>query len=202
MEKKKNKISDKQRLVTPLFRVAFPNVFKPNAMKGGTPKYSVVMLFPKDSDLTPLKSAMREAKVQAFGPNKAEWPEMDSPVRDGNKPSRTGVIYEGFPGHWAIRASSNENSRPGVFDEQVQPIADPAQFYPGCYAVAYCFAYVWEFQGRHGVGFILDHIQKQRDGKPFGGKKPADKVFKPVSGGGDDESSDSTESDDDGGDFT
>lgn len=181
MEKKKTKISDKQRLLTPTFRVAFPNVFKPTAMKGGAPKYSVVMLFPKDSDLSGLKAAMKEAKIQAFGKDKSRWPDMESCVKDGDLPSpQSKQIYEGFPGHWAIRATSNENSKPGVFDEQVNPITDASQFYPGCYAIAYCFAYVWEFNGKHGVGFILDHLQKQRDGKAFGGKKPGAQVFKPV----------------------
>jgi hypothetical protein len=181
MEKKrKTRILDEQRLITPVFRVAFPNVFEPQAMKGGEPKYSVVMLFPKDADLRALKTAMKAAKVAAFGPDKTKWPEIESPVKDGDVPSSTGEIYEGFAGHYAIKASSNKNSKPGVFDENVNPITDPAQFYPGCYAIAYCFAYVWEFNGRHGVGFILDHLQKQRDGEPFGGRKPGQAIFKPV----------------------
>lgn len=190
--KKKTKILDTQRLITPVFRVAFPNVFKAAAMRGGTPKFSVTMLFPKDADLSALRIAMKAAKVQAHGSNKNNWPEMESPVRDGDKPSpQSGQIYEGFPGHWVIRASSNENSRPGVFDEDVSPIVDPGQFYPGCYAKAYVFAYCWEFGGRHGVGFILDHVQKQRDGKPFGGKKPGEQVFSPVNTGeSEDETSD------------
>lgn len=182
-EKKRSKVLDEQRLITPVFRVAFPHVFQPQAMKGGTPKYSVTMLFPKDSDLSALKKAMKAAKIAAFGSDKANWPEFEMPVKDGDVPSTTGEIYEGFAGHYAIKASSNANSKPGVFDESVQPITEPADFYPGCYAIAYCFAYVWEFNGRHGVGFILDHLQKQRDGQPFGGKKSGQAIFKPVGGG-------------------
>lgn len=181
MEKKKNKIVEEQRLVTPLFRAAFVNLFKPTQVQGkGDAKYSIVMLFPKDSDMHPIKKAIRAAKIQAFGTNKDKWPEIASPVRDGDEPSKTGQVYEGFAGHWAVRATSNENSKPGVFDEDVQPITEVSQFYPGCYAVAYCFAYVWEYNGEHGVSFILDHVQKQRDGKPFGGKKPGQTVFKKV----------------------
>lgn len=172
---------EKSRLLTPEFRVSYPHVFKANSIKGSKPKFSVTMLFPKDSDLSPIKNAIREAKIAAYGPNKADWPEVDSPVTDGDKPKY--ADKEGYKGHWAIKASTNEDQRPGVVDENVQPIVDPSKFYPGCYARAYVYAYCWEFAGKRGVGFILDHVQKLRDGKSFGGKKPADQVFTPVNAG-------------------
>jgi hypothetical protein len=175
---------EKARLLTPEFRASYPHLFKPNAMKGGKPKYSVTMLFEKDADLSPLKKAMRQAKIAKFGPDKDSWPEVDSPVVDGDLPKY--ADKEGYKDHWAIKASTNEDQRPGVVDENVVPITDPSRFYPGCYARAYVFAYVWEFpenSGRFGVGFILDHVQKTRDGKSFGGKKPADQVFQPVNSG-------------------
>jgi hypothetical protein len=99
--------------------------------------------------------------------------------------------------HWVIKATSNENSKPGVFDEKVQPITEPSGFYPGCYAIAYMFAYVWEFPvGKFGVGFILDHVQKQRDGKPFGGKKLGTQVFQPVAAETEEESAADSDSED------
>jgi hypothetical protein len=100
MEKKKVKIQDNQRLITPEFRVAFPNVFKPQAMKGGTPKFSVTMLFPQqDADLAqdegmrPLRKAIVAAKIAAFGADKSRWPKCQSPIRDGATPlhHRAGV---------------------------------------------------------------------------------------------------------------
>jgi hypothetical protein len=209
MEKKKVKIQDNQRLITPEFRVAFPNVFKPQAMKGGTPKFSVTMLFPQqDADLAqdegmrPLRKAIVAAKIAAFGADKSRWPKCQSPIRDGATPSTTGQVYEGFVDHWVIKATSNENSKPGVFDEKVQPITEPSGFYPGCYAIAYMFAYVWEFPvGKFGVGFILDHVQKQRDGKPFGGKKLGTQVFQPVAAETEEESAADSDSEDADADF-
>jgi hypothetical protein len=183
---------DKCRIVTPEFRVSYPHVFKPSVMKGtnNPPKYSITMLFPKDSDLTLIKTAIRDAKIAAFGA-KENWPDnIMSPVEDGDKPTRTGAARgEGYEGHWAIKASTNESQRPSVVDENVQPIIDQADFYPGCFARASVFAYVWEFpknSGRYGVGFILDHVQKLRDGESFGGKKPANEVFSPVNAGPED----------------
>ena len=196
MAKEKAKVDkDKSRLLTPEFRVSYPHVFKPNSIKGSKPKFSVTMLFSKESDLSPIKNAIKEAKIAAFGPDKSDWPEdLASPVTDGDKPKY--ADKEGYKGHWAIKASTNEDQRPGVVDENVQPIVDPSKFYPGCFARAYVYAYVWEFGGKQGVGFILDHVQKTKDGKSFGGKKPADQVFTPVNSGADDSDAD-VESDDD-----
>jgi hypothetical protein len=173
---------EKSRLLTPEFRVSYPHVFKANAFKGGKPKFSVTMLFPKNSDLSPIKNAIKEAKIAKFGADKDSWPDdLESPVVDGDSPKH--ADKDGYKGCWAIKASTNEDQRPGVVDENVQPILEPSDFYPGCYARAYVYAYVWEFAGKRGVGFILDHVQKLRDGKSFGGKKSADQVFSPVNAG-------------------
>jgi hypothetical protein len=180
----KQTISDQQRILTPEFRVSFPHLFKPSGFKGTAPKYSVTMLFAKNSDLKSIKTAMRAAKIAEFGPNKDLWPtKIESPVVDGDDPKF--ADREGYKGHWAIKALSNEESKPGLVDQNVQPILEPSKFYPGCYARAYVFARVWEFGGKYGVQFILDHVQKTRDGKSFGGKKPADQVFTPIDFGPD-----------------
>lgn len=169
---------EKQRILTPEFRVSYPHVFKPNAMKGGKPKYSITMLFSKNSDLSVVKEAMRQAKLNKFG-SKENWPDdLESPVTDGDNAKH--ADKEGYKGHWAIKASTNEDQKPGVVDANVEPIVSQGDFYPGCYARAYVYAYVWEFGGKQGVGFILDHVQKLREGKSFGGKKPVEQVFSPV----------------------
>lgn len=172
------------RLVTPEFRVSYPHVFKPQAAKQGDRlKYSITMLFPKNSDLTKLKEAIKQAKIAEFGP-KENWPkDLESPVSDGDDPKN--ADKEGYKGHWIVKASSNEDQRPGVVDAQVQPILDQSKFYPGCYAQAYVYAYAWFYPDRlkpmkRGIGFILDHVQKLRDGKSFASKKSAEDVFAPV----------------------
>lgn len=172
---------ENSRVLTPEFRVSYPHIFKPNSIKGSKPKYSITMLFPKSSDLTGLKQAIMQAKIAKFGA-KDNWPEsLDSPVTDGDDPKH--AAKEGYKDHWVIKASCNEESKPGVVDENVEDIIDQAKFYPGCYARAYIYAFAWEYMGKNGVSFILDHVQKTRDGKSFGGKKPADQVFSPVNGG-------------------
>lgn len=192
--KTSNADKEKQRILTPVFRVSYPHVFKPSAFKGAKPKYSVTMLFPKNGDLTSIKEAIKQAKIAAYGPKKSEWPEhLESPVTDGDDPKHANK--EGYKGHWAIKASSNEDQKPGVVDKKTDDILDPSEFYPGCYARAYVFAYAWEFAGKQGVSFILDHVQKVKDGKSFGGKKSAKQVFTAL------EDDDNDDNDDDSEDF-
>ena len=182
MASNKNESNEAQRILTPEFRVSYPHVFKPNAIKGSAPKYSVTMLFPKSADLSSIKLAMKHAKIAEFGPDKANWPaEMMSPVTDGDLPKY--AQKEGYKGQWAIKATSNEISKPDVVDfPNANPIINPGDFYPGCYARAQVFARVWEFpegSGRYGTHFILDCVQKTKDGKSFSSKKSAKDVFNP-----------------------
>ena len=187
--------NEKQRIVTPEFRASYPHLFKPNSIKGSEPKYSITMLFPKNGDLSALKLAIKHAKIDFFGTDQKNWPtNLESPVTDGDLPKF--ADKEGYKGHWAIKASTNETSKPGVYDEQVNPIVDPAVFYPGCYARAQVFARVWEFGNKQGVHFILDHVQKTRDGKSFGGKKSGSEVFTPITGGNDAPDDDANDQDD------
>lgn len=184
---------DQCRMITPEFRVSFPHLFKAQAMGGATPKFSITMLFPKTKDITgstvdgeevSLKTIIRNAKIAEFGA-KENWPdEIASPVVDGDLPKNDDK--DGYKGNWVIKATSNQETKPGLVDEDMNPITDQALFYPGCYARAYIFARVWEFpenSGKYGVQLIVDHVQKLRDGKAFGGKKPVEQVFKPVGTG-------------------
>ncbi len=198
MAAKKKKLTKEEKesvsFVTPEFRVSHPHVFKANAVKeGDTKKYSVVMLIPKKADLSKMKEALKQAKILEFG-NKKNWPEdLESPVSDGDDPKY--ADKEGYKNHWVVRASTNENNRPYVVDENVEDIIEQSQFYPGCYAKASVFAYVWSFMKKQGVGLILDGVQKTKDGKAFTGKKSASQVFAPIGKGRDGE--DDTDSDDD-----
>lgn len=172
---------DKQRILTPEFRVSYPHIFAPSAFKNSKPKYSVTMLFPKTADLTPIKEAIKQAKLNTYGP-KENWPEsLESPVTDGDHPKHAGK--DGYKGHWVIKASTDEQYKPGLVDQNVQPIINQSDFYAGCYARAYVYAFTWEFMGRDGISFILDHVQKTRDGEAFGGKKSAEAVFTPINSG-------------------
>jgi hypothetical protein len=136
------------------------------------------MLFDKTKDMTTIKEAITNAKIARFGP-KEMWPaNIESPVTDGDDPKH--ALKEGYKGHWVIRAKTGEDSAPGVVGPDLQPIINQADFYPGCYARAAVYAQVWEYGGKYGISFWLDHVQKTGDGKSFSSKKSVDQVFAPV----------------------
>lgn len=208
------------RMITPNFRLGYPHLDKAHAPKpGDKPKFSVTMLLPKDQELVgsyitgydedsgapkykprSLKEVIKNAKLAEFGA-KENWPDdLESPVTDGDDPKH--ADKEGYAGHWIIKASTSEDQRPGVVDEngKVVPTDQIAsKLYPGCWARAFVYAYVYFYPDRKkpmkiGVSFILDHVQKMKDDKSFGGKKPVDQVFGPAPGrgkGADDEEAES-----------
>jgi len=190
MAKMTKEQKEKCRVLTPTFRASYAHVWKAQAMAGtnNDPKYSVVMLFPKTEDLSSIKTAIKNAKEAAFGVDKATWPKViASPVGDGDGEAgldkKTGERKEGYAGHWAIKAATGEDQKPGIVDQHNKEILTQSAFYSGCFARAYVYAYIWEFpkgSGKYGVGFILDHLQKVDDGPAFGGKKSATEVFAPI----------------------
>lgn len=196
----KQKINtEKQRVMTPEFRVSYPHLFEANAVGNSDPKYSITMLFPKSTDLSEVKKALKEAKLNAYG-SKENWPDdLLSPVSDGDNPKHAN--RDGYKGHWVVKASTRQGNKPGVVDQSGKiPITNPADLYAGCYARAIIFANPWEYMGKRGVSFILDHVQKIRDGKPFGGRKPAEQSFSPINDGdfgGDDDLDDLSDDDKD-----
>jgi len=166
-----------EKVMTPKFRVSFPNVFKPTAFQvGQDPKYSVVMLFDKSCDLKALKDLARRAAVDKWGENTSKWPKgMRNPFRDGDE-EKPGV--DGYENVTFVSASSK--IKPGLVDSNVQPIIGEDEFYAGCYARATLTAYAYDIAGNRGVAFGLQNIQKLADGERFSGRSSAESEFEAV----------------------
>lgn len=163
-----------------MFRLSFPAIFETKKkMDGETDEYSCVMLFPKGTDLAPLKKLVFDAITAKWGADKKNWPgnlrgiqdwktHLSTTGKDG-WPFRDGDVqdYDGYGGMISVRASSSR--RPVVFDRQVQPILDKEEVYAGCYCHASISAFAWHHQksGNKGVSFSLLGLQKVKDGEPF-----------------------------------
>lgn len=173
-------------ILTPEFRVSFPYLFEPQSplSEGQKPKFSIVMLFKKDADLSALKNAVTSLIVDRYGADKAKWPTLKTPFRDQGIRSLDGYVAG------AIFITASSLNRPGVVDAAVQPIIDPEQIYAGCYARASVRPFIYESRAggmtvvNRGVSFGLQNVQKTRDGDPLGGRMPADKEFTPVASAG------------------
>lgn len=172
--------------VTPMFRVSYPNVFKPRMNDlNGKEEYSVMAIFPKGADLSALKEAAANAMAKKFGPDKTKWPKQyRSPFRDQQdraKEDEAGnlVMPEGLVAG-AIYLNLRTNQKPAVVDQNVQPILEEKDFYAGCYARAKIGAYAYDNKGNKGVSFGLQNIQKMKDGEPLGTRTRPEDDFKPI----------------------
>ncbi len=179
----------------PMGRVSFPAVFEPKSFKGQPAKYSLVLIWPEDTDLKELKRAAHNAAVEKHGKDKTKWPKkFKMPFRSGDEeregqPEYAGSIF--------ITASSKE--RPQVVDAKLQPITKEDQsFYAGCYARASLIAFCYDQMGNQGVSFALQNVQKLKDGEKLSGRRNAVDEFEEFEDedGGDDESNYSKKDDD------
>ncbi len=183
-------MSEKEQINTPEFRVSFPQVFEPKAVKpGDKEKYSVVMLFDKSVDFEPLKALVEKAAKQKWGD---DFPDNYYPPFTGNfeKPDAVdnywirfskenankvkGEIpiktYDGYK-DVVYGTASNQNYPPGVIEWTEaggkQEIINPKDFYGGCYAIATVTAWAWDYMGKCGVSIGLNSVLKMDDGTPL-----------------------------------
>jgi len=163
---------DRDFLLTPEFRLAFPSVFEPTQYgEQGKPKYTITMLFPKDVDITSIKQMCKQAVIDKWGADQSKWPTpLALPFGDGDTKQ-----WDGFPGCTFVRATSLYP--PGLVDQTRQEIIDRSKVYGGAYGRAQVNAYSWEFMGKYGVSVGLQNLQILRDGEPFGNRQNAADAF-------------------------
>ena len=161
------------KIITPKFRVSFPQVFQAKAAPGSEKeKYSLVMLFDLKEDISELKNLIKKAVAEKYPDGKRPSP-FTTPLKDGNEKT-----YEGYKDTIFCTASSMQ--QPGILDETKTPILDPKDFYAGCYAIATVNAYCWTYMGKHGVSVGLQNVMKINDGEPLGGGASAEADFSEI----------------------
>jgi hypothetical protein len=186
-------------ILTPAFRVSFPNVFKARLNElSGKEEYSLVALFPLDADLKELKALAMEVA-------KAKWPKslppnFRSPFRKQDEREKvneeTGDKFmpDGYT-RGAVFLNLKSQRQPGIVDQRRQAIISPEDFYAGCWARASVTCYAYDQKGNRGVSFGLSNLQKVRDDDPFSGRRKAEDEFGAIEGadGSDDTSTASTD---------
>lgn len=164
---------------TPLARLSFPNLLKPQVNKDDagntTEKYNCVLLFPKTTDISALKNAVATVAKEQWGDKAAQWIKdglIKHPFLDGDGPQglskKTGERHAGYAGTTFIRCATT--LKPKVVDRKVQPIVDPEDLYAGCYVYAVVNCYTWENpKNGKGVSFGISLMQVAKDGERLGG---------------------------------
>ena len=171
-------------VMTPNFRASYPKLFKAEVNKlSGKQEYSVVALFKKGEDLSALKKAAEACIIEKLGADKSKWPKnLRSPFRDQADKMKDGEMPEGHE-EGAIFMNLKTQQKPGVVDQNVQPMLDESELYAGCVCRATVRPYYYDQAGNRGVAFGLQNVQKVADGEPLGGSRAsATAEFAPVEG--------------------
>lgn len=167
-------------VITGLVRFGYATIQEPKAMKpGDKPKYSIMLYIPKTDreTLAKIKAAYEAAKE--LGKKKhwhGEIPEdLKIPLRDGDKPKKSGKKDEAAKGCYFMSASAY--AQPNCIDAKGQTIA-PVKIYSGCYGRASINIFPYNYQGMsQGIGVGLNNLEFRKDGIPLGGRNTAEYDF-------------------------
>jgi len=172
------------KLVTGKVRLSYANVWEPQSMDGGDPKYSTALLIPKDDKATlqKYKAIIDTLKEQAKAKYGGKLPaKFHSPLRDGDEEKPDD---EAYVGHYFFNASSK--NKPGIVKPmgkdgngktKFQEITDTTEVYSGCYAKVSVNFYLFDTKGNKGIAAGLNNIVKVQDGDFLGGRSSVSDDF-------------------------
>ena len=163
------------KVITGKVRFSYANVFEPKSVNGSNPKYSVSLIIPKSDQQTLEKIHAAIETVKKEGAHK--WggkvpANLKLPLRDGDTDR---ADDEAYANSYFINVSST--TKPGIVDQDLNPIMDQSEFYSGCYGRASINFFAYNTNGNKGVSAALQNLQKLEDGEPLGGKAKAEDDF-------------------------
>ncbi len=157
------------KVITGKVRFSYAQVFEPKAMnESSTPKYSISLIIPKKDKKTldkikaAIESAIEEGKTSKWGGKVPK--NLKTPLRDGDDEREDDEVYAG-----AMFVNANSSNKPGIVDEDLNPILDKSEFYSGCYGRASINFYPYDSNGSKGIACGLYNLQKLEDGERLGG---------------------------------
>ena len=161
-------------------RWSYANVWEPNAMEGGKPKFSVSLIIPKSDTVTvgKIKAAIEEAfrdgqsKLKGNGKSVPALSTLRNPLRDGDLERPDDPAYAN-----AYFVNANSTSAPGIVDAAKNQIIEKSEVYSGCYGRASISFYAFNANGNKGIACGLNNLQKIKDGEPLGGRASAESDF-------------------------
>lgn len=177
------------KVVTGEVRLSYCNLLTPRSQPSNTPggqpgppKYSCVLLIPKNTAdgkrthaaiVAAQKQALEDGKAKFGGKVPAKW---TNTLHDGDTEADLERNPE-YAGHWYISTSANEQYPPNVVDRALNKILDASEIYSGMWARVSMVAFAFSNQGNKGISFGLRNVQKTRDDEPFGGVSRAEDDF-------------------------
>ena len=176
------------RLVkSPLVRISYPNVFKPQEFEGGKKNYNLVMLIPKtegvtdprkDPKLRSMYNALKAAAVEKWDTSIPE--NIKIPIKSGDVAGENEDEPKAeYVGMWVIGCVSD--NKPGIVGPDLHYLENESEFYAGCWAFVSLNTFAWKNQyNKCGCSFGLRNCQKVRDDDKLGGFVSAHDDFEPI----------------------
>ena len=120
-------------------RWSYANVWEAKSINGGTPKFSVSLIIPKDDTVTvnKIKAAIQSAyeegqsKLKGSGKTVPALSVLKTPLRDGDLERPDDEAYAG-----CYFINANSASAPGIVDADRQPVIDRSEVYSGVYGLS------------------------------------------------------------------
>lgn len=179
----------KEQFRTPKFRVSFPQVLTPGKPmnEGGQEKYSVMMIFDKEAQLTKEFAAIKKSVQEEI---KSEWPKATKDMMKERylkvfKPAEKCVRQEDgerYPGceDGCVVLKAQSNFKPEVIDQKKEAITEENEFYAGCYAIAKVTPKAYDMPTNKGVTLYLGNVMKLAEGERLAGNRSAGSDFEDV----------------------
>lgn len=164
-----------EKLITPPVRGWFVALDKPKLMKGAKegdePRFQMLMPLDKKDKF------WKQAEKMVVEAAKEKWgkvpPKFKSPIKDGDDEAEE---YPDLANTYFINAGNTR--KPGVVDEDLDPIMDAGELYSGAWYRCSLTCYAWEHPtGGKGASFSLNNVMKIKDDERLDGGTTAEQDF-------------------------
>lgn len=157
---------------TPVGRINYPVLFGDGKLNtlSGKKEYSVDILYPKNTDLSLIKTEIDKAIETKWGSKPPKG--LRSPIKDGDGTKQNGEPYAAeYKGCYFITLKNTR--KPGVVGRDAQPLMDSGEIYSGCFGRASFNAFAYDQKANKGVSLSLINFQKLEDGEPIAQRRIA-----------------------------
>jgi hypothetical protein len=175
---------------TPVAIASFPKLFTPAAFEGQEPKYSVMLGFTPDADMSQLKAAALAVAKKKWGDRTASVLKANPVFRNHDDEVEQGKKSKGFPEGTVFFTARSKNpipvfARKGddtglpvlISEEEGTTRGHPREIYGGARVRAIVSVYAYDKAGNQGVGFGLEGVQKWEDGPRLDGASDVASMF-------------------------
>ncbi len=170
--------SNETKAILKKVRLSYVSLLEPKAFEGQEPKYSTMILIPKEdkASLKAIKAAQEAALNQGlaskFGGKKPT--NLRKTLRDADEELDTDENPD-FKDHYFMNVSSKQ--KPGILNKAKEKTTDPDEVYSGVFANVSLNFYAYNTAGNKGITAGLNNVMVLGYGDYLGGRASAESDF-------------------------